>query len=88
MAKRLVTLSKKGLDDRTIISNAKFIFCSNFPIPTDYPMFKRRVKELYVQHKMYDCFECLAGYISATEIPGNQEASFDITGHQLMVDLD
>ncbi|CAF3812635.1 unnamed protein product [Rotaria sp. Silwood1] len=52
------TVSKKCCDDRTIVSPARHIYISNYGIPNDYPMFKRRVVVVDVTHKMQDCQGC------------------------------
>lgn len=49
------TISRKGCDDRTIISPARFIFISNYQIPCDYPMFQRRLKIIQVDHQLWNC---------------------------------
>jgi len=76
------TISKKGVDDKTIISKAKFIFISNYPIPTKYPMFSRRIQHLYIDHAMHTCTGCGPPYI-----PDNQLGLFDVNGEQILIDL-
>lgn len=49
------TISRKGVDDRTIVTPARFIYISNYQIPLDYPMFQRRLKVINVDHPIYSC---------------------------------
>lgn len=49
------TISRKGVDDRTIICPARHIYISNYNIPNDYPMFQRRLKVFNLDHKLYEC---------------------------------
>lgn len=59
MDKKEVTISRKGVDDTTKIIEAKFIFCSNYVIDElSFPMFKRRVQFIDIDHKMYNCEGC------------------------------
>lgn len=55
MDHKQTTVSRKGVDDRTVICPARFIFISNYSIPHDYPMFQRRLKVIDVAHPMYNC---------------------------------
>ena len=70
-----VTISRKGCDDRTITVKAKFVFTSNYPLPSEYTMFKRRVTYVHVPHKLYCCTGCIIG-------------DFDIDGEDIFDDLD
>lgn len=67
------TISRKGVDDRTVVSPARHIYISNYNIPSDYPMFTRRVKIIECYHKTYECLGC-----------GN----FELSADQLIGDLD
>jgi len=62
MDKKETTISKKCCDDRTIITNATFIFTSNFCIGSAYSMFERRISYHHVCHKMYNCGGCRPDY--------------------------
>lgn len=53
------TISKKCCDDRTITCPARHVYISNFHIPADFPMFRRRVKVIDVSHSLYLCSGCL-----------------------------
>lgn len=59
MDSKPVTISKKYEDDKTLVIRAQFIFTSNFPIGSN-EHFRRRVKEVYVQHKMFECLGCVS----------------------------
>lgn len=61
MDSKPVTISKKYEDDRTIIFKGRFIFTSNYPIGYN-DHFRRRVKEIYVNHKMFECLGCAVDY--------------------------
>lgn len=52
------TVSRKCCDDRTVVLNARFIFISNYFIPSEYPMFARRVKYMEIEHKLHECVGC------------------------------
>lgn len=81
------TISKKGVDDRTILLHAQFIFTSNFMIPTNYDMFRRRVTYIDVTHKTFECTGCMPAYIPPQTIPDNQLGLFDLEDEQIMIDL-
>lgn len=66
------TISRKGVDDRTIICPARFIYISNYQIPCDYPMFKRRVKIIEVEHQVYNC-QCANDTQSTSHSAGASE---------------
>jgi hypothetical protein len=83
MDKKEAIISRKGVDEKTIISKAKFIFVSNQPIPPEYPMFRRRVQHIYVDHSTFDCSGCRVDYTR-----DNQLGLFDIDGEQIMVALE
>lgn len=76
-------VSKKCVDDRVILSRAKFIFTSNYNIGNFYNMFLRRVKVFEVSHQLYSCAGCNPDYI-----PDNQLGLFDISGGQMLIDLE
>jgi hypothetical protein len=82
MDKKEATIQKKGVDDRTIISNALFIFCSNYPPPSGYPMFIRRIRHIYIDHSLFLCTGCHSDYI-----PDNQLGLLDSSGEQLALQL-
>lgn len=68
------TISKKCCDDRTIVSPARHIYISNYHIPADYPMFKRRVKIINVNHRLWECEGCYEylndpSLLQALEVP-------------------
>lgn len=71
-----VTLSKKHEDDRTILFNGRFIFTSNYPIG-DNEHFRRRVKAVYVNHKIYQCNGCVSDYVPVTDVD-HRQALLDI----------
>lgn len=52
------TLSKKCVDDRTVICPARHIYISNYHIPGDYPMFARRLQVFEIDHKLFQCGGC------------------------------
>jgi len=61
------TISRKHEDDKTILFKGRFIFTSNYPIgPNDH--FRRRVKSIYVQHKMHDCLGCVSDVVPVTNV--------------------
>jgi hypothetical protein len=57
------TISRKGVDDRIVTLKAKFIFTSNYPIPGDLNMFKRRINHFYIDHRLHECIGCIQAYI-------------------------
>ncbi len=76
------TVSRKCIDDKTVSINCRFIFTSNYPIGSAYPMLQRRVTYIHVCHKMYDCRGCRPDFI-----PDNQLGLFDIDGEQFLNEL-
>lgn len=58
MDHKQTTISKKCADDRTIVSPARHIYISNYDIPNDYPMFRRRVNVINVNHRLWECNGC------------------------------
>jgi len=82
MDKKEVSISRKFMDDKIVTSKAKFIFTSNFNVSTNYNMFLRRIKYIYIEHKMYDCTGCQQPFI-----PDNQLGLFDLNGDQILIDL-
>jgi len=76
-----VTISKKCVDDRTIVCPARHIYISNYAIPVDYPMFLRRVKVITVSHRLYECEGC-------QDYPNNVVNETTNTPELLFPDLD
>jgi hypothetical protein len=58
-----VSVSQKGVDDKIITCNARFIFTSSYPIPPNQQMFNRRIKHIYIDHAMHTCLGCQPTYV-------------------------
>jgi hypothetical protein len=80
MDKKEVTISRKGVDDCTKMIFAKFIYCSNYQINDLYPMFKRRLHEVNVLHKLFEHNGCDERRFITNPISDDQLDPFDITG--------
>lgn len=63
-----VTVSKKHENDRTITFQGRVIFTSNYAIGLEFPMLKRRVKEIYTIHKMFECLGCVGDYVPVQDL--------------------
>lgn len=61
------TISRKHEDDKTILFAGRFIFTSNYPIG-DNPHFRRRIKHVYVQHKLHECLGCVSDVVPVTDV--------------------
>lgn len=77
------TISRKGVDDRTVICPARFVFISNFNVPSDYPMFQRRVQVVNVNHKMYNC-HCYETMFHHTTDNATQTSAGEATVDELL----
>jgi len=66
------TVSKKCIDDRMVITHARFIFTSNYDIGDRFNMLRRRVKKYTINHKLYQCIGC------RNFVPDNQQVLLDI----------
>lgn len=53
------TISKKCVDDRTIVCPARHIYVSNYDIPCEYPMLRRRLNVINVTHRLFECDGCV-----------------------------
>ncbi len=63
-------ISRQCVDDKIVTLHAKFIFTSNFQIPSAYSMFNRRIEYIHVCHKMFECTGCRQPYVPPA-IPDN-----------------
>jgi hypothetical protein len=83
MDKKETTISRKFVDNKTIIPCARFIFTSNFSIPELFKIFERRMSVIDVEHFMWNSGGCRTSYI-----PDNQLGLFDLSDEQLIEQLD
>jgi len=82
MDKKETTVSRKDVDDKTVVVNCKFVFSSNNVISNSHQIFSKRVEVITVDHRLFDCGECDAPFI-----PHKQFGLFDVDGEQLLIDL-
>ncbi len=70
--KKEVTISRRGVNDCIKVIFAKFIYCTNYEIDDLYPIFKRRIHQVDVPHKLFECNGCGRCRVITNYIPDNQ----------------